>query len=361
MLIGEDLMVRGDMQKLHMKLGLILVIIAVGIGFGGYVAYGDDPAPLPSGSALPPSFPMTVDGTVFAADGSEVLDGMTVVAKIGDEWTSEAVVIRDGRFFFILGPPAELFGRKVDFYVMGVKALTGSLVLQQGERLFHHSLTILGLPTPTPTPTPVPIMPSIYMGTVTIAGGQVVAGMDLILKVGSYESYPAQIDGNVFSGLVIITEDEDLVGQPVTFYLNGVPSSPPQHGVFEPGSNRTLNLVFVGVPTPVPATPTPVPPTPTATAVPPTPTPTSVPSAPTVVPVVPTVAPMKKEMAAAVATNTPIILIATNTPVSDIDMEVESGGGCGNQRVSFGTGGANALMMLAPLMALGGLRWKRRK
>jgi hypothetical protein len=345
------------------------ILLAVSTAIGVAVYAGDTA----SAQGLPPPLPAGYGGTVRAG-GVAPPDGLRVTARI-EGYESEPVAVKDGRYSaLIVAPPdADFVGRRIEFYLEGVKANeTDTFVQARFNNSFN--LTFPKLPDPTPTPTlpptatPEVIGPSVISGNIAVAGGTVPAGAQLVARVGTYESAPAVIQGQGFINLVIAPPDRSFVGQPVKFFLNGIesaPPSPPQ--VFEPGTVKVnLNLIFVGLPTPtptntpVPPTATPVPPTatptrtptpvpPTATPVPPTATPTPVP--PTATPVPPTATPEPPT-----ATPTPVPPSPTPTPQA-------ATGGCGS---SYGRGPAlaglgNALFLLAPLALVVGFRYGRRK
>ena len=204
--------------------------------------------------------------------------------------------------------------------------------------------------------------------------------MELIARIGDYESPPAAIlETGEYVNLVILTEDESLIGLPVEFFLNGEASTPPAIGVFEPGARQVLDLIFGSVPptaTPVPtATPAPtatpeptatplptntavpptatvVPPTlvagpPTATAVPPTATPE-----PTATPVPPTATPVPPPTAV------PEVVVA-ETPDEEEEEEGGDGACSSTSGLPFGQSAANMLLLFAPVVMLGGVRYAR--
>ena len=127
-------------------------------------------------------------------------------------------------------------------------------VLQVGPSLAHD---------PTPTPEPplpdgVPPIPIVYSGTVLVAGGTPPDGLTLTARLeAGYEAEPVPIVDGQFRGLTIELDDSDLLGLPVTFYLNGeVPSN--QTVKLVPLGGEILRLTFPRLPTP-PPTPTPTP------------------------------------------------------------------------------------------------------
>ena len=347
----------GFLAALALTVGLLAVALP------GQPAHAQAPPPLPTataGSAAPPVFSglMIVVINITVTDGSELPDGLPVIARIGNEYETEMVFTKDGTAFIKIIPgDAALVGRSVMVWIDSVP-LDQELVYTPGLTDYNRPVTIPHLPIPTPTPTRIPVRPAVYFGTVTIAGAKVQAGMELVARVGDYESFPANLEGAEFTGLVIITADESLVGQPVEFYLNGVAATH-SPGVFQPGKNQRLDLVFVGVPTPEP-TATEAPVVPTATPEPATPTPTLTPTAtPTIV----TATPTRSPTATRVPTNTPIFVLASATPSLDVETEDEdeSGGGCGSANVPMETAVINMLLMMGPLAMIGVVKFRRRR
>lgn len=351
------------------KMGLLAVLIfTLGLlltALPGAPVHAQAPPPLPTatpGAAVPPTFGgiMILLVQIEVLDGSELPDGLTVVARIGDEYETEPVVTENATAFIKIIPPGRGFvGRSVTIFVDTVP-IDQEMVYTPGFTNYSLPVTIPHLPIPTPTPTKIPVRPAVYSGTVTIAGARVQPGMVLVARIGSYESFPANLEGPNFTGLVIITTDESLVGQPVEFYLNGIAATH-SPGPFEPGKNQRLDLVFVGVPTPEP-TATEPPATPTATAMPPTATATSLP--PTATPRIITATPTKTPTATRIPpTNTPIIVLASPTPslgVATVEPE-DSSGGCGSTHVPTGTAVLNMLLMMGPLAMIGGVKYRRRR
>ena len=341
---------------------------------GGISAQGTTPTPAPVLSV--PPIPMLVSGVAQGAP-----DGYKIVARMIHgvvTYESQPALIKDGQYLLKVGPPHSGFiNGEVIFSLEGVDA-NERISQSPGASHFNFTLTFPEIPVATLTPTPVPVLPATYSGSITIAGVAVTPDMQLVIRVGDYTSPPAVIlDNGDFINLVIITEDDSLIGAPVEFFLNGEPSTPPAIGVFEPGARPDVDLVFGSVPatetpipteTSVPPTATPVPPTatpvPTNTPVPPTATPV-----PTNTPVPPTASPSPTNTpvpptATPVPTNTPVPPTATPIPVvAETDDEEENGGPCSAVagRIGFGHATANMLMLFAPLLMLGGVKYARRR
>ena len=324
-----------------------------------------------------PQIPMVVTGEAIGAP-----DGFKVVARIvkgAAVYETLPAVIKDGKYFLTVGPPDSRFiSEEIVFLLEGTEA-NERLLHQPGVNRFGYDLTFEAIPEATLTPTPEPVLPATYSGTLIIAGFRATPDMELVARVGDYVSPPAAIlDTGEYLNLVILTEDESLIGAPVEFFLNGEPSTPPAIGVFEPGSRQVVDLIFGDVPptatpvatstplptatpeptatpaptnTPVPPTATPQPPTatpePTATAVPPTatPEPTATPVPPTATPVPPTAVP---EVAA--------------TSEGEDDEDDGGGGICSStSSLPFEQSAANMLVLFAPVVMLGGAKYVRRR
>ena len=360
--------------------GLLGVLLFAGALFvalppGGILAQTNTPTPETGPPQGIPQIPMVVTGQAVGAP-----DGFKVVARIVKRaavYESEPGEVEDERYFVTVGPPDSRFiSEEIVFYLEGVEA-NERLQHAPGVNQFNFDLTFEEIPVATLTPTPVPVLPATFAGTIVVAGQAVTSDMVLIVRIGDYESPPAAIlENGEFVNLVIITEDEDLIGAPVEFFLNGEASTPPAIGVFEPGARRVVDLVFGEVPpteTPLPTstpppTATPEPsatPVPTETPVPPTATvvpPTLVAGPPTATAVPPTATP--EPTATPVPTNTPVPpptavpeVVVAETP----DEEEEGGdGACSSTSgLPFGQSAANMLMLFAPVVMLGGVRYAR--
>ena len=331
-------------------------------------AQGQTPVATPVQSV--PPIPMIVSGF---AEGAP--DGYSVVARITHGvvvYETQPSIIQDGKYLLTVAPPHSGFiNAEVVISLEGVEAFE-RISHSPGANHFNFNLTFPEIPVATLTPTPVPVLPATYSGTITIAGVAVNEDMSLVVRVGNYTSPPAVIlENGEFINLVILTEDESLIGVPVEFFLEGEPSTPPTIGVFEPGERLYVDLIFGSVPpteTPTP-TETPVPTdTPTATPVPPTETPVPT-DTPTATPVPPTATPVPTDTPTPVPpTATPVpptaTPVPTNTaiPVIEVEPEEEPSGGClVASRITFGQAAANMLMLFAPLVMLGGAKYARRR
>ena len=362
-----------DLGTYGRRLGLLGLAALAALAFGLAAA--------PTMAQGIPQAPEIYSGTVIISDGSSP-DGLTIVARIGEDYESEPVIISGNSYMGLtIAPPDATFkDRTINFFLGGVVQATEDDRLTAGVIPVikqEFTLTFSELPLPTPTPTPVTIAPAVYSGRVASSGG-VPAGATLVVKVGDYTSEPARIEDDNYHDLIVDPGQESYLGMAVTFELNGIAASTPTDVVFNQGGFETHNLVFTGLPTatpmpeppsptPVPPTATPIPPTataapPTATPVPPTATPvpptaTAVPTAtprPTVTPIPPTATPVPTATAAPpTATSLPQ---PTATPADE-------GGGCGlpTSETSMLTALANIVLLAAPLGLVATLRRMRRR
>ena len=319
-------------------LGLLIMAAAL-LAMAGEGALAQTNTPTPDGQPPQgvPQIPMVITGEAVGAP-----DGFKVVARIVKEaavYESQPSVIQNQRYFLTVGPPDSRFiAEEIVILLEGVEA-NERIRHAPGVNLFNFTLNFPEIPSATLTPTPVPVLPATYSGTIVVAGQAVSPDMALVVRVGSYQSPPAAIlDSGEFINLVILTDDENLIGAPVEFFLNGQPSTPPAIGVFEPGARRVVDLVFGSVP-------------PTETPVPPTATPE-----PTNTPVPPTATPEP--------TNTPVPPTATPEPepVPEVEGEEDEnrGGVCSSTSgLPFGESAANMLALFAPVVMLGGVKYMR--
>ena len=370
----------GLMRVRNIVVGVVGVLLFAGALFvalpsGGLLAQTNTPTPETGPPQGIPQIPMVVTGQAVGAP-----DGFKVVARIvkgAAVYQSEPGEIEDERYFVTVGPPDSRFiTEEIVFYLEGVEA-NERIRHAPGVNQFNFDLTFEEIPVATLTPTPVPVLPATFAGTIVVAGQAVTSDMVLIVRIGDYESPPAAIlENGEFVNLVIITEDEDLIGAPVEFFLNGEASTPPVIGVFEPGARRVVDLVFGEVPpteTPLP-TETPVPsatpepsatPLPTETPVPPTATvvpPTLVAGPPTATAVPPTATPEPTATPVPTATLVPPPTAVPEVVVAETPDEEEEGGdgACSSTSgLPFGQSAANMLLLFAPVVMLGGARYAR--
>jgi hypothetical protein len=112
-----------------------------------------------------------------------------------------------------------------------------------------------------------PILPSVFSGTATAGGKPVPNGFTIVARIDTrYVSAPVEVTSARYEVLVVAPEDSALIGQTITFDLEGVTAT--QTATFQSGVvNTSLNLTFPKLPDPTP-TPTLTPtltPIPTAT------------------------------------------------------------------------------------------------
>ena len=341
---------------------------------------------------------MTYFGTA-TVNGVPVPDGYTITAKVGD-YESNPVTLANGYYQSLSVSPSDesLGGETITFLLEGVPA-NETDIYQPGVVIVkpNFNLTFSELPEPTPvpttvsadTPTPVPTQPPapvqvpdptpasaepmvFVSGLVFIHGvPQVPADSILVARIGDiYQSEPAAAiatDGT-YGGLVVDPGDTSVEGSEIRFFLNGIPAR--TTAIYQGGKlERTFDILFTEYPTPLP-THTPVPtntpiPTPTNT---PVPTPTHTPVPPTSTP-----APTQTPIPTPVPTNTPIPPTSTpvptpvptpaqSEPTPTATPPAEEAGGCFSvTEVSPLTGAANALLLIAPLGLIFGLRSARRR
>lgn len=354
----------------------------------------------------PPSGPYIYSGAV-SVNGQPAPDGYMIHATVGD-YQSEPVTIMGGRYEGLAVVPAgtQYNRQTITFYLGNVPAnetdeyhLSGLPVPKPSFDLTFPSLPV---PTPTPTveapptaiPTATPEVPAAMVfasGNVFLTrGGTLPEGAQLTARIGGYTSEPASIltAEGLFADLVVDPQDGNAVGQNMLFFIDSKAARTTT--IFAGGrTERNFDIVFtvpfptatpVATNTPVPPTATPVPPTatpePTATPVPPTATPvppTATPVPPTATPVPPTATP-EPTATPVPPTATPVPPTATPEPTAtpvpptpstvaqEPEQEPESSGGCASPgRVAPGAAAANALLLLAPLGLIAGVRTARRR
>ena len=91
--------------------------------------------------------------------------------------------------------------------------------------------------------------PSIFSGSIVVAGAPIPSNAVLKAQIGDYVSAPALIDGNTFQNLVISPGNVKYIGEPIIFTLNDIKSEPTKE-IYESGSVISqLSLAFIGLPT----------------------------------------------------------------------------------------------------------------
>ena len=96
-------------------------------------------------------------------------------------------------------------------------------------------------------PEPQTAYPSVYSGSIILAGIEIPDNAVLTAKIGDYISPPAIISGNSFQNLVISPGNSTYIDKPIIFMLNNVESEPILE-LYKPGLTKDLKLIFVGLP-----------------------------------------------------------------------------------------------------------------
>ena len=96
-------------------------------------------------------------------------------------------------------------------------------------------------------PEPQTAYPSVYSGSVVIAGTEIPDNAVLNAKIDDYTSPPAIITGNSFQNLVVSPGNSTYIDKPIIFMLNNVESEPIVE-LYKPGLTKELKLIFVGLP-----------------------------------------------------------------------------------------------------------------
>ena len=96
-------------------------------------------------------------------------------------------------------------------------------------------------------PEPQAAFPSVYSGSIVVAGTEIPGNAVLRAKIGDYTSPPAIISGNSFQNLVISPGNSTYINKPIIFLLNNVESEPIQE-LYLPGSTKDIRLIFIGLP-----------------------------------------------------------------------------------------------------------------
>ena len=96
-------------------------------------------------------------------------------------------------------------------------------------------------------PEPQTAYPSVYSGSILVAGTEIPDNAVLTAKIGDYTSPQAIITGNSFQNLVISPGNSTYIDKPIIFMLNNVESEPIVE-LYKPGLIKDLKLIFVGLP-----------------------------------------------------------------------------------------------------------------
>ena len=113
-----------------------------------------------------------------------------------------------------------------------------------------QSQTEAAATTKTTTKTeskPKTAFPSVYSGSIVVAGTQIPSDAVLTAQIGDYISPPAIISGNSFQNLVISPGNSTFIDKPIIFKLNNIQSEPINE-LYIPGSTKDIKLIFVGLP-----------------------------------------------------------------------------------------------------------------
>lgn len=335
-----------------------------------------------------PTLPAIYSGRATAA-GQPVPEGMFIVAKVGN-WESEAIFVKsNGDYDTLVVSPqgSTLINQPLTFHLEGKIQADQTVNFLPAQVNLNFDLTFPKLPEPTPTPTPTftPVPPTptptftptrtptptitptptvtptpsvartvVYSGSIIVAGAAVPQDGVLVARVGSYESFPALIQGDAYGSLVFDPRDAGLLGQPVVFLLNGVAAT--ASDTYRSDSPaKTFDLVFVDLPT---ATPTPTM-TPTTTNTP-TPRPTLTPT-PTMTPTA-TNTPTPTRTPRPARTPTPLPPTPTAAPPTPSPTPTPEGGSCVPfMNISAASGAVNLLFLLGPVAMIAGYRRVRRR
>ena len=96
-------------------------------------------------------------------------------------------------------------------------------------------------------PEPQTAYPSVYSGSILVAGTEMPGNAVLTAKIGDYTSPPPIISGNSFQNLVISPGNSTYIDKPIIFMLNNVESEPIIE-LYKPGLTKALKLIFVDLP-----------------------------------------------------------------------------------------------------------------
>ena len=331
--------------------------------------------------------------------GVPVPDGHTIIARVGD-YESKPATVTQGRYESLsVAAEPSLAGQTINFFLGDVQADQTDTYQPHGipEIKQNFDLTFSALPEPTPAPTAIPTntpdtppaptapppspTPEVAEPMVFASGLVFIRGTSeaptnsiLVARIGdSYQSEPAAAiatDGT-YGGLVVDPGDTSFEGSEIRFFLNGIPAR--TTAIYQSGKlERTFDILFTEYPTPLPThtpvptnTPVPTPVPPTSTPVPTnTPVPTPVPPTSTPVPTntpVPTPVPTNTPAPSPTSAPPPTVAPPTTVPPPTPTTPPEESGGCfSTTNVSPLTGAANALLLIAPLGIIAGLRRARR-
>ena len=251
--------------------------------------------------AAPPLLPMVFSGTITVNSG-ESPDGSLLVGRIFDSngtilYTSNSVQVSDNNYIALTLGPIEpvVVGKEIKFYFLcGEIPCTDSasetITYASAQVKFRYSLTFADVPptqaeldavakakadaeaaakakadadatkkqpqTEAATTTKIATkietesqtaFPSVYSGSIVVAGAEIPTNAVLTAKIGDYTSPPAIISGDSFQNLVISPGNPTFIDKPIIFMLNNVQSEPIDE-LYTPGSTKDIKLFFVGLP-----------------------------------------------------------------------------------------------------------------
>jgi len=250
--------------------------------------------------AAPPLLPMVFSGTITVNSGDSP-DGRLLVGRIFDTngtiiYTSNSVKVSDNNYIALtLGPMDSVaIDKEIKFYFLCaeipcIESASETSTYASAKVKFRYALTFANVPPSeaelaeaaktkedaetaakakadadaaakakedaevTPKATvktesePKSAFPSVYSGSIIVAGAQIPTNAVLIAKIGDYTSTPAIISGNSFQNLVISPGNSTFIDKPIIFMLNNVQSEPINE-LYIPGSTNDIKLFFVGLP-----------------------------------------------------------------------------------------------------------------
>ena len=125
------------------------------------------PLPAPA-TAIPTPTPLTAKSAAYSGPlivaGGAVPEGAQLIARIGDEYTTDipAFIVGQNYLNLVVDPKSSSFiGQRIEFYLNGVKAATFD-TFESGASKLAFPITFVDFPTPVPTPTdtPTPVPPT---------------------------------------------------------------------------------------------------------------------------------------------------------------------------------------------------------
>ena len=277
------------------KYNKIIVLLAAALVFQGIST---------NTYAAPPLLPMVFSGTITVNSGDSP-DGRLLVGRIFDSkgtilYTSNSVKVSGNNYIALTLGPMEpvVVGKDIKFYFLCgeipcTEAASETSTYASAKVKFRYSLTFANVPptqaqldakvqakadadaaakakadaeaaakakkqsqteatvsskaTTKIESEPKTAFPSVYSGSIVVAGTDIPSDAVLTAKIGDYTSSPAIISGNSFQNLVVSPGNSTFIDKPIIFMLNNVQSEPINE-LYIPGSTKDINLVFVGLP-----------------------------------------------------------------------------------------------------------------